>query len=494
MLPVSISNGHDRFSSLTPNFLISIIRDIDLTHFSITNISSPNDHPFHSGITFAMSDKRPTNFDLRTLLPLALICSTVGHIVLLPTLFSLLFLCLIEALRIFNNVLKRLEDDELQYRQKIREDEIALITARITKDVTENFEKQIALLKEERDFSERRRSEEFDSMAKLIYDEGAVIQALAREEREKTMRQLLVPGNQEGREAAGKTPKALEGEKIPEREGITRTKEQSAAAVVQAEALRDVNKERTTHSKRGTRIIKESPRSPTNMLPSWVNNLDPRSEDFTCVGTTLKGLRCKQKMISNNFKNNAAARLEVMRSSNPGETFMFAKLLELADWMLCPRWHKTGKHAQGEKIAQAWYHELQAARHALAGSRVPSTPSVPRFKFSGSTSPSSHKFSFTPSKPHSSSTNSLTLSASSDSSSPSSRFSSSSSLSRFSSNATSPSSSIDEDRQEYMNTGMTMNESLPSKVLENMQMGNGKGSMSRMGRVYLTPTFEAMAG
>lgn len=85
---------------------------------------------------------------------------------------------------------------------------------------------------------------------------------------------------------------------------------------------------------------------------------------FTCIGVTKKGTRCGQSMIANADKSAATDRIAKMISSKPGDTFELNALQELADWMLCPRWHRYAL-PQGHIIARRWYDELSDARAKL---------------------------------------------------------------------------------------------------------------------------------
>lgn len=133
-------------------------------------------------------------------------------------------------------------------------------------------------------------------------------------------------------------------------------------------------------------------------LPEELMTLDPLSSGFTCIGTTKKGLRCKQFMISNSAKHAANERLQIMRSNNPENTFELPQLKKLASWMLCPRWHSS--HAQcpqHREVASTWFRELKKARDSSAARqtlvRTPaesfSTPARPTLISSTSSSNSS---------------------------------------------------------------------------------------------------------
>jgi hypothetical protein len=91
--------------------------------------------------------------------------------------------------------------------------------------------------------------------------------------------------------------------------------------------------------------------------------IDLMSEDSTfnssdtCIGKTLKAMRCRNPMAN---RQAASKILEQMRSGGSEEEYSREKLEELADWMLCNRWHRY-RLPQGRQIAQHWYKELQKA-------------------------------------------------------------------------------------------------------------------------------------
>lgn len=64
-------------------------------------------------------------------------------------------------------------------------------------------------------------------------------------------------------------------------------------------------------------------------------------------------------MLSGANAQSASRRLQEMCSAVSMDNFTEAKLLELANWMLCPRWHRD-KIPQGRQIARSWYLESQA--------------------------------------------------------------------------------------------------------------------------------------
>ncbi|EEA22904.1 hypothetical protein TMatcc_001768 [Talaromyces marneffei ATCC 18224] len=102
---------------------------------------------------------------------------------------------------------------------------------------------------------------------------------------------------------------------------------------------------------------------PANLL-EFADDLN--SYPFRCIGVAKTGTRCGQSMISNYAKSAASARIKEMTSPGPGDVALFEMkaLRELADWMLCPRWHRD-KHPQGAGIASRWYSQLSDARAQL---------------------------------------------------------------------------------------------------------------------------------
>jgi hypothetical protein len=109
-----------------------------------------------------------------------------------------------------------------------------------------------------------------------------------------------------------------------------------------------------------------APRSIIIDLPQPLCMYEPDIPGFTCIGQTKLNKRCSMTMISNEARGAAAERLALMQSANPDVTlFKLVALKQLADWMLCPRWHRD-KRPQGAEIAQWWYKLLAPARRRLA--------------------------------------------------------------------------------------------------------------------------------
>jgi regulator of replication initiation timing len=111
-----------------------------------------------------------------------------------------------------------------------------------------------------------------------------------------------------------------------------------------------------------------------NVDPRCIN---PRDSGFTCIGLTKQKRRCGNSFLSNNNKADAADVLRQMRSTEPGNTLELPSLCELANALLCPRWHNHGTHDQTEPIARSWYRLLADARAAYAEQeRYRQTPPV----------------------------------------------------------------------------------------------------------------------
>jgi hypothetical protein len=120
-------------------------------------------------------------------------------------------------------------------------------------------------------------------------------------------------------------------------------------------------------------------------------------DEFTCIGNTRRGERCRLTSTQE-LRAQANARLRKMRSNNPEDSFEYHRLLELANWLLCKRWHRD-KIPQGPEIAAEWYHDLKPARDALANVRRaeligPITPIRSRFLISASSSSSPPSLTF----------------------------------------------------------------------------------------------------
>ncbi|KAK2766035.1 hypothetical protein FQN54_007550 [Arachnomyces sp. PD_36] len=113
-----------------------------------------------------------------------------------------------------------------------------------------------------------------------------------------------------------------------------------------------------------TAASKQTPTTSVTLAAHLPYPLLERDPCATCVGETQKGDRCRNSFISGSSRNQATKRIELMKSENPGNSFEWEPLKELADWMLCPRWHRD-EIPQGRDIANRWYAELASARAVL---------------------------------------------------------------------------------------------------------------------------------
>ncbi|OJJ46789.1 hypothetical protein ASPZODRAFT_2130492 [Penicilliopsis zonata CBS 506.65] len=105
----------------------------------------------------------------------------------------------------------------------------------------------------------------------------------------------------------------------------------------------------------------------TGQPPFPLSDFDPFAPEFTCIGITKKGRRCRQGMLPRHNVSCAARRLQQLCLLSPSSDsfeknplFALAALRELADWMLCG-WHRE-KSPQGDRIAREWYALLVPAR------------------------------------------------------------------------------------------------------------------------------------
>ncbi|PMD36670.1 hypothetical protein L207DRAFT_568885 [Hyaloscypha variabilis F] len=106
----------------------------------------------------------------------------------------------------------------------------------------------------------------------------------------------------------------------------------------------------------------------------------PQEPYFTCVGTTLKGLRCRQSFLKNVHKAEADRLLDLLPPpehfrSNPSE--LLPTLRHLAWLTLCPRWHQNGARCQADAVASKWLQIISS-----------STPSTTTYTYGGYQAPS----------------------------------------------------------------------------------------------------------
>jgi hypothetical protein len=79
----------------------------------------------------------------------------------------------------------------------------------------------------------------------------------------------------------------------------------------------------------------------------------PDSSYFTCVGTTQKGARCRNSLISNVDKSRAADLLDSMDQCKSLKN-SYQYLEELASITLCPRWHRKPDYSQVGAMCRRW--------------------------------------------------------------------------------------------------------------------------------------------
>src|SRR5271169_4871423 len=88
--------------------------------------------------------------------------------------------------------------------------------------------------------------------------------------------------------------------------------------------------------------------------PRAVLNTYPDSSCFTCVGTTQRGARCRQAMISGGDLWKASQILDTMASLSPRSRRVRDMLSDLAYLTLCPRWHRKPGYSQVAEMEQKW--------------------------------------------------------------------------------------------------------------------------------------------
>ncbi|EPE27608.1 hypothetical protein GLAREA_04399 [Glarea lozoyensis ATCC 20868] len=96
--------------------------------------------------------------------------------------------------------------------------------------------------------------------------------------------------------------------------------------------------------------------------PRRAFDLYPDEPGFTCCGMALKGLRCGQSFIANRDKVEAASILEDLITNDnifTSPRALLPDLKRLAEFTLCPRWHRTGHRSQGENVAAKWLSIIQ---------------------------------------------------------------------------------------------------------------------------------------
>lgn len=92
--------------------------------------------------------------------------------------------------------------------------------------------------------------------------------------------------------------------------------------------------------------------------PRSVLDVYPGRSDFTCVGTTKKGRRCGQLLISKSDLERADSILDNLEMREPSAFSLAEELTELAALTLCPRWHRKESHSQVTEVSQGWANDI----------------------------------------------------------------------------------------------------------------------------------------
>jgi hypothetical protein len=100
--------------------------------------------------------------------------------------------------------------------------------------------------------------------------------------------------------------------------------------------------------------------------PRAVLNIYPNSQGFTCVGTTKKGSRCGQSMISGADLSQASQILNTITLFHPASRTVHDKLADLAYLTLCPRWHRKPDYCQVTEMVQKWQRTIEAHCDSIA--------------------------------------------------------------------------------------------------------------------------------
>src|SRR6266536_3143291 len=99
-------------------------------------------------------------------------------------------------------------------------------------------------------------------------------------------------------------------------------------------------------------------------MPTWnprqVLDIYPEECDFTCVGTTKQGRRCRNSFIKRDYLSKASLILDnlpELQDFRSHQSYYLSKLNQLAWLTLCPRWHQT-KIPQADQVAARWLDEI----------------------------------------------------------------------------------------------------------------------------------------
>jgi hypothetical protein len=83
----------------------------------------------------------------------------------------------------------------------------------------------------------------------------------------------------------------------------------------------------------------------------------PDGSDFTCVGITQKGARCRQRMFSGSDRSCASRILDEMDSHKKLSSSRIY-LEDLAGLTLCPRWHRKPGYSQVQSVTTRWKRDI----------------------------------------------------------------------------------------------------------------------------------------
>ncbi|KAE9379010.1 hypothetical protein N431DRAFT_553320 [Stipitochalara longipes BDJ] len=115
--------------------------------------------------------------------------------------------------------------------------------------------------------------------------------------------------------------------------------------------------------------------------PRQLLDVYPQQPHFTCVGTTLRGPRCRQSFLKNIHKAEADRLLDLLPPpeqfrSHPSE--LFPTLRHIAWLTLCPRWHQNGARCQADAVAAKWLQIISSSTsttttYTYGGFQAPTT-------------------------------------------------------------------------------------------------------------------------
>ena len=119
------------------------------------------------------------------------------------------------------------------------------------------------------------------------------------------------------------------------------------------------------------------PNLPQFVMLLWnaraVLDVYPEEPDFTCVGTTQKGLRCRNSFIKRQYLLQAGVVLDSISQISLirqiADEARLLTILSTISWLtLCPRWHqKPGRHGQTYTVAFEWLRILRSEAEIYQG-------------------------------------------------------------------------------------------------------------------------------